>query len=140
MPLGVRPPIARGRRLLRLAPGVARTRGGHPTGDAASGTRHTVPQRGRGRPARGGARPARLAAGDAWRFEVKWDGFCAVVSTVDAIRVRSRRGWNMTALVPELGALPAGLVLDGELVALTNGARDFPRLCPGCSRESATWR
>ena len=29
---------------------------------------------------------------------------------------RSRRGWNMTQLLPELRYLPGGLVLDGELV------------------------
>jgi ATP-dependent DNA ligase len=27
-----------------------------------------------------------------WAYEVKWDGFRAIVSTVDGLRVRSRRG------------------------------------------------
>jgi bifunctional non-homologous end joining protein LigD len=31
-----------------------------------------------------------------YAFEVKWDGFRAIVSTEGALRVRSRRGWNMT--------------------------------------------
>jgi hypothetical protein len=38
-----------------------------------------------------------------WAFEVKWDGYRAIVSTEGApLRVRSRRGWKMTDLVPEL--------------------------------------
>jgi bifunctional non-homologous end joining protein LigD len=34
----------------------------------------------------------------------------------------------MTPLLPELGSLPAGLVLDGELVAFDNGVPHFPDL------------
>jgi bifunctional non-homologous end joining protein LigD len=58
---------------------------------------------------------------------VKWDGFRAIVSTENGVRVRSRRGWNMTAALPELRGVPEGLLLDGELVAF-NGRRepDFP--------------
>jgi bifunctional non-homologous end joining protein LigD len=36
-----------------------------------------------------------------WGFEVKWDGFRAIVSTEGGLRVQSRRGWDMTPLVPE---------------------------------------
>jgi bifunctional non-homologous end joining protein LigD len=78
--------------------------------------------------ARSGPIPTR---GD-WAFEVKWDGFRANVSTEGApLRVRSRRGWNMTDLVPELAALPIAATLDdGELVAFgPDGAPDFPLLC-----------
>ena len=43
------------------------------------------------------ARPLR-ADGD-WSYEVKWDGFRAIVSTEGApLRARSRRGWDMTDL------------------------------------------
>jgi bifunctional non-homologous end joining protein LigD len=63
------------------------------------------------------ARPGRLPSGSGWSFELKWDGFRAIVSTEDGPRVRSRRGWNMTPTLPELRKLPRGLVLDGELVA-----------------------
>src|SRR6187551_3318182 len=63
------------------------------------------------------SRPGPLPSGPGWSYEVKWDGFRALVSTVDGLRVRSRRGWNMTELLPELRGLPPGLVLDGELVA-----------------------
>ena len=63
-------------------------------------------------------RPGPIPSGDGWVFELKWDGFRAIVSTEDGLRVRSRRGWNMTDQVAELAAPPKGLVLDGELVAL----------------------
>jgi ATP dependent DNA ligase-like protein len=63
------------------------------------------------------ARPASLPLGSGYSYEVKWDGFRAIVSTESGLRVRSRRGWDMTALLPELAKLPSGLVLDGELVA-----------------------
>jgi bifunctional non-homologous end joining protein LigD len=66
------------------------------------------------------SRSGELPAGAGWAFEVKWDGFRALVSTENGLRVRSRRGWNMTALVPELDDLPAGLVLDGELVSFND--------------------
>ena len=51
-----------------------------------------------------------IPTGPGWSFEVKWDGFRALVSTVDGLRVRSRRGWDMTPSLPELRSLPAGLV------------------------------
>jgi pimeloyl-ACP methyl ester carboxylesterase len=63
------------------------------------------------------ARPDRLPRGD-YGYEVKWDGFRALVSTEDGLLVRSRRGWDMTGLLPELAHLPAGLALDGELVVI----------------------
>jgi ATP-dependent DNA ligase len=56
------------------------------------------------------SRPGPIPTGPGWRYEVKWDGFRALVSTVDGLRVRSRRGWDMTPLLPELGSLPAGLL------------------------------
>jgi bifunctional non-homologous end joining protein LigD len=75
------------------------------------------------------SRPGPLPTARGWTFEVKWDGFRAVVSTEDGLRVRSRRGWNMTAVLPELRHLPSGLVLDGELVALRSGEPYFPNVC-----------
>src|SRR3954468_2760513 len=74
--------------------------------------------------ARGGTLPSR----GRWAYEVKWDGFRAIVRTGDDYRVRSRRGWDMTALVPELRALPVG-VYDGELVAFDDGIPWFPDVC-----------
>jgi bifunctional non-homologous end joining protein LigD len=70
--------------------------------------------------------PGRLPIGSGWAYEVKWDGFRAVVSTDDGLRVRSRPGWTMTTRLPELESLPSGLVLDGELVAWKDGFPSSP--------------
>jgi bifunctional non-homologous end joining protein LigD len=64
-----------------------------------------------------------------YAYEPKWDGFRAVLSTEDGLRVRSRRGWSMTSLLPELAGLPGGLMLDGELIAVECGRPSFPLLC-----------
>jgi bifunctional non-homologous end joining protein LigD len=53
------------------------------------------------------AKPGPLPSGPGWSYEVKWDGFRALVSTVDGLKVRSRRGWNMTEALPELRGLQA---------------------------------
>ena len=74
------------------------------------------------------ARPDRLPRGD-YGYEVKWDGFRAIVSTERGLEVRSRRAWEMSERLPELSALPDGLVLDGELVAYgADGRPSFPLL------------
>jgi bifunctional non-homologous end joining protein LigD len=76
--------------------------------------------------ARSGVIPTR----GAWAYEVKWDGFRALVRTGVEFRVRSRRGWNMTELVPELAAIPAKGIFDGELVSFdSDGRPDFPSVC-----------
>jgi|SRR5215216_1808162 len=43
------------------------------------------------------ARFRKLPIRGAWSYEVKWDGFRAIVSTEGPLRVRSRRGWKMTS-------------------------------------------
>ena len=53
------------------------------------------------------ARSARLPTSGDFAYEVKWDGFRAVVSTEGLLRVRSRRGWDMTERVQFLAELPA---------------------------------
>jgi bifunctional non-homologous end joining protein LigD len=75
------------------------------------------------------SRPGPLPTGAALSFELKWDGFRAIVSTEDGLAVRSRRGWDMTPVLPELRALPADLVLDGELVAWKGSKPYFPLVC-----------
>ena len=73
-------------------------------------------------------RPDRLPQGE-YSYEVKWDGFRAIVSTEAGLAVRSRRGWSMAERVPELAGLPTGLLLDGELVSLgLDGRPSFPLL------------
>lgn len=55
-----------------------------------------------------------------WWFEVKWDGYRAIVgSSLGVMRARSRRGLDLLARFPELVSLeiPDGVVLDGEIVA-----------------------
>jgi bifunctional non-homologous end joining protein LigD len=76
------------------------------------------------------ARSGRLPASGDYAYELKWDGFRAIVSTEGTLRVRSRRGWDMTQHVLFLAELPVRAVLDGELVALDDdGKPDFPQLC-----------
>ena len=76
------------------------------------------------------ARSGRLPTSGDYAYELKWDGFRAIVSTEGTLLVRSRRGWDMTEHVGFLSDLPVRAVLDGELVALDEeGKPDFPELC-----------
>jgi bifunctional non-homologous end joining protein LigD len=76
------------------------------------------------------ARSGRLPASDDFAYELKWDGFRAIVSTEGELRVRSRRGWDMTPQVAFLAELPVRAIFHGELVALdAEGKPDFPQLC-----------
>jgi bifunctional non-homologous end joining protein LigD len=64
-----------------------------------------------------------------WSYEVKWDGFRALVST-RPFRIHSRRGWDMTELLPEFVDLRPHGVYDGELVAFgEDGRPDFYAVC-----------
>ncbi|MEX1038170.1 MAG: non-homologous end-joining DNA ligase [Acidimicrobiia bacterium] len=66
-----------------------------------------------------------------WWFEVKWDGYRAVLSHDGQIRARSRRGIDLLEPFPELGTLPIpeGVVLDGEIVAFDDEGRpSFDRI------------
>ncbi len=69
-------------------------------------------------------------------FEIKWDGIRAL-AMVDGpghaapFRLISRRSFEMRERYREftaLAALPAGTVLDGEVVVLENGKPSFPKL------------
>jgi len=70
------------------------------------------------------ARSGRLPTSADYAYELKWDGFRAVVSTEGELRVRSRRGWDMTEHVGFLAYLTVRAVLDGELVG-DHGAQPF---------------
>lgn len=71
-----------------------------------------------------------------WRYEVKWDGYRALVEIHDGALVGlwSRRGRNMASEYPQLRPLPralagASLVLDAELVGLAaDGRPRFQRM------------
>ena len=52
------------------------------------------------------ARSGRLPTNGDYAYELKWDGFRALLSTESRARLRSRRGWDMTDLVPELATFP----------------------------------
>src|SRR4051794_27435425 len=75
-------------------------------------------------------RSGRLPTTGDYAFEPKWDGFRALVAHNGRLRVISRRGWDMTSLLPELQGPPDGVAVDGELVALgDDGLPSFPGLC-----------
>jgi bifunctional non-homologous end joining protein LigD len=74
-----------------------------------------------------------IPAGDEWLHEVKWDGM-RVLADLDATRARrvrltSRTEKDATVSFPELHDLPGDdLLLDGEVVALVDGAPSFGAL------------
>jgi bifunctional non-homologous end joining protein LigD len=77
------------------------------------------------------ARAGAIPSGRGWVFEPKLDGFgCLACTHGGRFLARSRNGWNMTPLLPELArSLPRDVQLDGELVAFAaDGAPDFHRL------------
>lgn len=81
---------------------------------------------------------ARLPTSGDYAFEPKWDGFRCLVSRNSTFRAKSRRGWDMTGLVPELADLPDGIPVDGELVAFgEDGLPSFPNCAIGCFTASA---
>lgn len=73
------------------------------------------------------ARSGKVPTSGEWAFEVKWDGFRALVSRDGDLRVRTRWGTDLTELVPELEEIPVPALLDGELVAFNeDGKPSFP--------------
>jgi ATP-dependent DNA ligase len=76
------------------------------------------------------ARSGSLPTRSGYAFEVKWDGFRCLLSTEERLRIVSRRGWEMTPVIPELATFPVFGTFDGELVAFDeNGSPDFPLIC-----------
>jgi ATP-dependent DNA ligase len=79
-----------------------------------------------------------------WLFEPKWDGFRAIVfRSADDVYMQSRDRKPLDRYFPELHAallarLPAGCVVDGEIVIATSTGLDFDalqlRLHPAASR------
>jgi ATP-dependent DNA ligase len=51
-----------------------------------------------------------------YAYELKFDGFRCLLSTENGLRIRSRRQWDMTDLLPELASFPVFGTFDGELV------------------------
>ncbi len=85
-----------------------------------------------------------LPAGDGFLFEPKWDGFRAIVFRGDDdVYIQSRDLRPLDRYFPELhealiGRLPAGCIVDGEIVIATPHGLDFDalqlRLHPAASR------
>jgi bifunctional non-homologous end joining protein LigD len=76
------------------------------------------------------AKSGKLPTRGDWSFEVNWDGFRAIVSTDEGpLRVRRRRGWNMTEHVRFLEQPPVRAVLDGELVNFGDDGKPDFRAC-----------
>jgi ATP-dependent DNA ligase len=85
-----------------------------------------------------------LPAGDGWLYEPKWDGFRAIVfRSAEDVFVQSRDLRPLDRYFPELheaclAQVPAGCVLDGEIVIATEHGLDFEalqlRLHPAASR------
>lgn len=67
-----------------------------------------------------------------WWFEVKWDGYRAIVGSADGVvRARSRRGLDLLGPFPEIRSveIPDGVVLDSEIVAFDDEGRpSFSRI------------
>lgn len=67
-----------------------------------------------------------------WWFEVKWDGYRAIVGSEGGkVRARSRRGLDLLGPFPEVRNLeiPDGVVVDAEIVAFDeNGSPSFSLL------------
>jgi bifunctional non-homologous end joining protein LigD len=61
-----------------------------------------------------------------WWFEVKWDGYRAIVGAAGgSIRARSRRGLDLLGPFPEIASveIPDGVVVDAEIVAFDDAGR-----------------
>jgi bifunctional non-homologous end joining protein LigD len=88
-----------------------------------------------------GSPPARRLA--QWAVEMKWDGVRALAFIEDGqLRLVSRTGKDISRTYPEISvsASPGGpsqLLLDGEIVAFTDGRPDFEALQPRMHVSSA---
>jgi bifunctional non-homologous end joining protein LigD len=85
------------------------------------------------------ATPARPFDDPAYLFEIKWDGVRALAAVEEGgWRLWGRGLADYTARYPELACLrglPAGTLVDGELVVLEDGRPDLASLlrqCPAC--------
>jgi DNA ligase D-like protein (predicted 3'-phosphoesterase) len=81
--------------------------------------------------------------GDAWLFEIKWDGVRAIAYVDDDLSIRSRNDRELAGQFPELtelSTLAPHTVLDGEIVVMSSGRPDIqallPRLQAGTGRST----
>jgi len=89
-----------------------------------------------------GSPPAR--GGEDWAVEMKWDGVRALAFMENGrLRLGSRTGKDITATYPELAPLARTIghkqvLVDGEIVAFTDGKPDFEALQPRMHVSSAS--
>src|SRR5690349_4674597 len=70
-----------------------------------------------------------LPTGSGWAYEVKWDGYRVLVTVENrSTTLRSRTGRDVTADYPEIALDLPDCLVDGELVALVDGAPSFSAL------------
>ncbi len=71
--------------------------------------------------------------GDAWDFEIKWDGVRAIAYVDGNLSLRSRNDRELSGQFPELAELlnlAPHTVLDGEIVVMSRGRPDIQALLP----------
>jgi len=87
------------------------------------------------------ATPAAPFDAEDYLFELKWDGVRALAEVAEGRwRLWGRTGSDYTERYPELavlGRLPAGTMVDGELVVLQGSRADFPALLQRHQRQVA---
>src|SRR5262245_60555660 len=79
------------------------------------------------------ARPAEPFDSNLYLYEIKWDGFRALAYIDDGqeFRLLGRKRTEFKHQFPELSVLsrlPAGTIIDGEIVAIVEGKPDFASL------------
>ena len=84
---------------------------------------------------------SRLVSSPDWIYEPKWDGFRVIATVRDgSVRLLSRNGHSFTRLFgPVSDALcgfPASLVLDGEVVAITDEGRPHFESAPAAAQAA----
>lgn len=71
----------------------------------------------------------RLPRGEAWAYEMKFDGIRSIVGIQDGrVEIRSKSGLSIGSRFPELGAIARAVdraIFDGEIVVLNGGTLDF---------------
>lgn len=81
--------------------------------------------------------------GDGWAFEPKLDGWRALVYLDEGVRVRTRRGSDVSDACPQLAALADAVegraVLDGELVVGDGRPESFYALGGRMARRRFAW-
>lgn len=86
------------------------------------------------------ARTAERAFNDPdWLFEVKWDGIRAIAYVEEDVSLRTRNGNEIITKFPELSELSDlafNVVLDGEIVILTEGLPDFQAVASRNQQQS----